>query len=245
MFPTLNRIKAIYMFNVDSLILEQIILEVRFQHGYLYWDNCGKIWNDIFKKYPDVEAESITAESASFIMKDSEIGLKFSRGHINISQQYPENLKLFSEFSDSTINIITGYLNIDTFTRVGNRFFYTLKVNDSSEAMDLLKNAGFMNCSDEKIKEIGDHIKEPSVKFVITKSDDIGHTFNFRYLDRKLELKIPRPVKFDTSQFINKVLSLDVDFYTQKPVDLAILNAKDLTKNNKRNIEKYFKIFFQ
>ena len=63
-------------------------------------------------------------------------------------------------------------------------------------------------------------------------------------MNRKIELKVPKPVKVDTSDFANRVLSLDVDFFTQKPVALSIFNAGDLLKNNKNNIEEYFKILF-
>jgi len=50
----------------DKLIVERIILEVRFSRGFLYWDNCGKIWKNICEKWVDLETVEVNPDKAVF-----------------------------------------------------------------------------------------------------------------------------------------------------------------------------------
>ena len=232
------------MFDINSLILEQVAFEVRYEQGYLYWDNCGKIWKDIFAKHPELKAGNVNVESATLVLEGEELTLNFSPTSIAITQKYPNSLKAYSEISDSVINIISKHLQIETFTRVGNRFFYFLKMEDSSEAIEFLRKTGFFSVSDEKVQKVGNAIINPTLRFTVTQDDDIGYIFNFKYSDRKIQFQIPKPIKYDASQFVPRGLSLDVDYYTMKAVDLSILRCDDLIKKNKKNIEYFFTDFF-
>ena len=50
------------MFDVSKLMIEQIIFEVRFEHAFLYWDNSGKIFNEILKGWPTATVETVALE---------------------------------------------------------------------------------------------------------------------------------------------------------------------------------------
>jgi hypothetical protein len=233
------------MFNSESLVLEQVVFEGKFQHGYLYWDNCGKIWKDIIAKWPALTADNVSVQEAIMSLKDEDINLKFSHDAINITQKYPKNLKLLGDFADSVFQIITDYLKIETFSRIGNRFFYIYKVENSNESIDLLKKTGFFNIPQEKLSVIGDRLKDPHVKIVITKGEEIGYIFNLTHVERKVEISLPKFIKYDTSGFISTALSIDVDFYTIKPVDLSILRCKELIEKTDKNIRHIIKALFQ
>lgn len=229
---------------MESLILEQVVFEVRFSGGYLYWDNCGKIWAEILGKHPKLKAESVGVQSAVLVMDDEEITLKFSLDNINISQKYPENLKTFGEFTESTINIIVEYLQVKTFNRVGNRFFFITKVKDSEESVELLKKTGFFAVPEDKKKIIGDSLTKPHIQFHITRGDEIGYMFNLQYMDRKIEVTAPKPITYDTSKFIKKCLNIDIDYYTLKPVDHSIIKYNELIRKNRKDIEYFIEELF-
>lgn len=232
------------MFDINSLILEQVIFEVKYEHGYLYWDNCGKIWKVIHEAFPNITLETVSTESAIFKLKNEEIILQFSPNNIVVSEQYPNNLKTIGELADAALNIITKYLEIETFTRIGNRFQYLVKVKDAEEAIELLKKTGFFNIPTDKVVKIGNMLKEPHLKFVVTKDDEKGYIFNLTYLERTINLKLPKIVKADVSGLITKAFLIDIDYYTLKPVDCSIVRPLDLLKKNKSDIDYLIKEIF-
>jgi len=88
------------MIDIESLLLEQIVYEVRYKGGYLYWDNCGKIWSTLTSQHPELEAESVSPQNAKLVIKDESLNISFSAERLNITHQFPHNLKLFSEISE-------------------------------------------------------------------------------------------------------------------------------------------------
>jgi hypothetical protein len=232
------------MIRIEDLIFEQVVFEVRYEHGYLYWDNFGKIWKNLLEKYPKLKYEKVTTESAVLYWEEEDLTINFSPMVINIIQQFPRNINVIGELSDLAINIITKYLEIETFTRIGNRFNFITKLKNADESVKLLKQAGLFNVPDNILTKAGDTLKDPQVKFVITKDEEKGYIFNLAYVDRQLQLRVPKPIKVDKSSFITSGLSIDIDSYTIKPVDCAILKSHELIKKNKKDIEFLIKEIF-
>jgi hypothetical protein len=52
------------MFDTSKLLLEQMIFEVRFEHAFLYWDNSGKIFNELLKGWPTATVETVSTQEA-------------------------------------------------------------------------------------------------------------------------------------------------------------------------------------
>ena len=220
----------------DKLIIERIVLELRFSGGYLYWDNCGKIWRDIFKKWEDFEMKQVSPEKAVFRMKNEDLELSFNDKTIIINQNYPRSsLKTFIEIAEKAIPIILGFLDIKTLSRIGNRIFYLFPTTDIKEATDIVKNTGLLNIPEEKINLFGDTFEEPRVQFHI-KTEDIGYRFNIQAVSRKLTMEVPQPIKIDDSLFIDNFVLFDIDYYTLKEVDLSISDFKALIKQVQKNL---------
>ena len=234
------------MFKFEELVLEQLILELRFENGYLYLDNCGKTFREIIKRYTGIKEETVNVNEAKLVLPEDEIFLKFSPTNFNLSQNYPSNLNTVCEFGDFSYEIVMKNFGIDAFTRVGNRFIYTLKVGSVEEATELLKKTGFFNVSEEKKSKIGATLKDPGVKFTIVRDDGIGYIVNIAYFNRKYEVKLPKPVtaKYDMTKFSETGLTIDIDYHTLKPVDRGALVVSDLLKKNKKNIEFIIKELF-
>ncbi len=222
---------------IDNSVLEKAVFEVRFEKGFLYWDNCGKIWREIISKWPDLKAESISPERAQLSSKKHSFFLRFNANSIDVTQEYPDNTSFFREFTEDSIRIISTYLEVKTFTRVGNRFIYILPIKDSNESIELLKKTGFFNVPVVKLSKLGTSVQEPRIKFIINKDNDISYIFNLAYIKRELELKLPKPIVADTSKFISTGLIIDIDCCTLKPVDLSILNCGELIRTNERNFD--------
>lgn len=229
------------MFDTSKLLLEQMIFEVRFEHAFLYWDNSGKIFNEILKGWPTATVETVSTQEAKIIIKnkDEDLTLTFSPHQINFTQSFPGGIKAMGEFADYALPIISKQLDVHLFTRIGNRFIYVNKVDDVQASIALLKKTGFFSIPEDKFKNIGTSLKNPVVKFTAVRDDDIGYTFNMAHVSRKLEIKVPKPIKYDASAFITDGLLVDIDFHTLKPVEGGNVRVHELLKKNKKDIE-YF-----
>ncbi len=218
-----------------------MIFEVRFEHAFLYWDNSGKIFNEILKGWPTATVETVSTQEAKIIIKnkDEDLTLTFSPHQINFTQSFPGGIKAMGEFADYALPIISKQLDVHLFTRIGNSFIYVNKVDDVQASIALLKKTGFFSIPEDKFKNIGTSLKNPVVKFTAVRDDDIGYTFNMAHVSRKLEIKVPKPIKYDASAFITDGLLVDIDFHTLKPVEGGNVRVHELLKKNKKDIE-YF-----
>jgi len=226
----------------DKLIIERIILEVRFSHGFLYWDNCGKIWKNICEKWVALEMMEVNPEKAVFKIQDQSLQLKFSQKDIHLSQDYPpSSLKLFKEVAKEALPLIADFLEIKSFSRIGNRIFYLHPAANLKEAGNIIKSMGLLNISDDKIKSFGDDLSEPQIRFKI-QNEDVGYTFNVSAMTRNLKVELPKPLKVDSSKFIKDAVLIDVDYFTRKTVDLSVIDFAELIgtvqKNLKYNLTK-------
>ncbi len=80
------------MVRFDDLILERVIFEVRFPRGYLYWDNCGKIWLALSAEWPNLVAHEVSPERAHLQLGDETIHLSFAHNRMGTHQDYPAKL---------------------------------------------------------------------------------------------------------------------------------------------------------
>jgi len=103
----------------------------------------------------------------------------------------------------------------------------------------LLVDRGLFNIS-SKMENLGKKISEPNIKFLIEK-DDISITVRIGYVKRELEFSVPKPLKVDESAFIKQGISVDLDFFTTKPVDRGILNVADLITTHQKSSRNLIK----
>ena len=221
----------------DKLIVERIILELRFSHGFLYWDNCGKIWKNICEKWDDFKMIEASPDKAIFNIQGQGLQLKFSQKDIHLSQEYPpSSLKLFKEVAKEAIPLICNFLEIKSFSRIGNRIFSLYATANLKEAEDIIKSIGLLSISEDKIKSFGDNLSEPQVRFKI-QNEDVGYAFNISAISRTLSVELPKPLKVDSSKFIKDAVLIDIDYFARKSVDLSITDFTDLINTVQKNLK--------
>jgi hypothetical protein len=230
-----------FMFNFADLVLESMTLEVRFEQGYLYWDTAGRIWRDISKAYPSAQLETIEPRIAKFRLEDEDIQISSTPYNTSFTVPYPKDLDTFGDIADKCINIIAKYLEINVFTRIGNRFIYVLKLEDTDSATELIRETGFFTAPNEKLSIFGNNISNAQVKFTAKRDDEIGYNVNIAHFSRKLEMTAPKSVEFDASKFIMGGLLIDIDYHTLKPYDAGNFCCDKLIKKNKKDMEYIIK----
>ena len=122
------------MIEISKLLLEKVVFEVRYLKGYMYLDNSGKILNSIIDKHPtfkNISPDPLVGTALT--MHEHSISVIFSFDKIIIDIDYPDGSKFYRELANEIITLIANKLEITTFTRVGNRFFYFLPTNKIEE----------------------------------------------------------------------------------------------------------------
>ena len=177
-----------------------------------------------------------------FKIKEEELQLKFTQKDIHLSQNYPlSSLKLFKEVSKEALPLIAQFLEIKSFDRIGNRIIYLFPTKNLEEAENVVKNTGLLNIPDHKINLFDGGLHEPHIRFKI-QNENYGYAFNVSTISRILNVELPKPLKVDSSELITNAVSIDVDYYTRKAVDLSIIDFEEIInkvqKDLKHNLPK-------
>lgn len=225
------------MFNFTDLVLEQLTFEVRYENGYLYLDNCGKVCQKFLNKWPSATVGGANVNEAKLQIPEKQLALVFSTERLGMTQQYPAGITELGEFSDFAVSTVREFLEISAFTRVGNRFIYALKVEDEKESIALMSKTGFLNFPSEKVSQIGDTVKNAKMTFQISRGGEVSYGFSISHVNRSLNIQMPKPIKYDVGNFILSGLLIDIDFFTLKPIESGNVKAHDLIKKNSRDME--------
>lgn len=235
------------MIEFNQFALEKVVFEVRYVRGYLYLDNCGKILNSILDKYPTFK--NISPDplgGTSLIMSEHNISIRFLNDRTIVEVDYPDGLKIYREVTNDIISFISKELEITTFTRVGNRFFYVVPIKEIEEANEIFRGAELFTIPDEKLSIFGKTFKEPEVKFVSNDEDGgIGYIVRLATISRVFEVPRNKPLKIEFSKHSQTGILIDIDYFTLKPVDLSILNCDDLIKSNEHRLSKMIPTLFK
>ncbi len=92
-----------------------------------------------------------------------------------------------------------------------------------------------INIPEKALSLFGGEVKSPEVSFKI-EDDDVGYTIRIIAQNRTLNFEAPKVVSLDTSKFKKSVVSIDVDYYTKKPIDLSNIDFNELIDVVQRNL---------
>ena len=220
--------------NFDDFTFENIAFEVRYKQGFLYWDNFGKLWKGLTDKWPSLVCMKVGPESAHLRLKDEFVDITFGPDKSLISQYTPKETDVFCEIADESIGLINRFLEIDTFTRVGNRIVLVKPFDKNEAAAKALTETPLFSLHSDKTKYLGKTLKE--IELRLTQHDeDVGCSLRLRSTERELtKIDFPFPVEIDTSWFHKSGIIVDVDYFSTKAVDFGILKSSELIKANLR-----------
>jgi hypothetical protein len=216
---------------------ESIILELRYPQGYLYWDNCGKIFKDITDKWREAGTESVSLQDATIKYPEKNLSVKFSPSHISVALLSSSDTKSLGEFADSVVNTICSYLDVDVFSRVGNRFQYIKKLDADDDFSQIFSKSGLMNIPEAVTAHITGKATKQEIKFTLEREDSFGYNFCFAQFGRSVNIELPKSLTLDASKFISKGIMFDIDMFTLKPVERSTLSCSELLRKNVKDYE--------
>ncbi len=220
----------------DTVGLERVIFEARFQNGYLYWDNCGKIWRTLTDIRPDLEMGQVTTDQATLQIEGEGITISFSHQRFGIHQDYPKNLDVYKKFAGQSFNSVIDNLKIEEFSRIGNRYQYIVKHNDRDEVTDFFKEKNIFTIPKRLIHPMN-KITEPHVKFTLER-DNMSIIVQIGYFSRDLKATVQKPLKIDTSSFISKGISIDIDSASTNIIRRGTLDVAEFIAVQEKSVRR-------
>lgn len=221
----------------SNLVLERTIFEVRYEHGFLYWDNCGKALAEFLGRFPKFEIRNVSVSTTQSDWWEEGMTIEFSHARANVTQDYPGNLNKFKDVCDSLCRVVQTHLNVKAFTRVGARFIYVFPIKTKEEAKEAVTRISVISIDPEKIHPFGKDVVERQLTLRV-EDDDRGYTVRVANVTREFKGKLPKPFSVQTDRFHRHVVQFDVDSYTKKLVDSSIFMAADFIRTSERNIEE-------
>ncbi|MBU1863723.1 MAG: hypothetical protein KKH94_08690 [Candidatus Omnitrophica bacterium] len=218
----------------DDLILEKIVLELRYKLGYAYLDKCGAILNELITRFPQLMIEGVNPQASALRAKGSGLTIDFNSDRILIVEDFIKKRNEFIDIASSAVNIISERIQVQSFTRVGNRFFFVHPYKTLKEANEQLKTWGFLHFDEKKYSKFGQTLQFKKAGFHLYLEDDnVGRSIRIQPLERTVDYELP-PFIPSGKKVVPPpiILNFDIDIYTKKVVERGVLNTSDFLKSN-------------
>ena len=219
--------------NFGDFYLNRVILELKYDEGYLYWDNCGATNLEIRKKFPNWIWEKSTTELSTFRENKKRMELLFNIQQIRFIQDEVESLNQFKEAATEITPIILQHLQIDTFSRIGNRFMYVSSLESVEKGREIIQKSRFIEIPNEKLSLFGEN-PEKAGFLVYIKNGDLQYRIEITTIKRIGKSGIG---KINEKFFPEIGLRVDVDFAIIKNVNVTDFSSKEFIQNNYKFLE--------
>lgn len=135
--------------------LEKVALEIRYRDGYSYLDNCGKLLNTIFAKYPEwsIDSKDPNPQSANLFSFENGATLVVNTRHLVLSLEKPvegdslksDDLQVFKEQVESVVRLAIDLLGITERERVGCRAWYLFPFDSEEACQQWIQKLGLVS----------------------------------------------------------------------------------------------------
>jgi hypothetical protein len=224
---------------LDKMVLETEVFELRYEKAYLYLDHCGTFLNDFFEKYPTFSTRRVSPEKV--ILKDSteDIRITCNEAILNIQQLYSNSPRQkFEELVSYLVELVTRHLGVHTLTRIGNRVTYFIPRKNMQETIDAISKFRLLNLPEERTRIFGSLLSEAGLAIRIEDNDGWSCKLSIESTERTFTYEVPTFAKVDISAFHPVGITLDIDYYTNKLVDIAIVDPSAIMNRLQRMLHQ-------
>ena len=133
------------MIKYEQLILTSAVVEIRYERGYRYLDRCGETLIAIEKADPSWKPDKVNPQGGVIRNVKSNLLFGFSSIKMDLTQSdVPNrNVEILARQIGLLCKIVAETLFIDTFSRIGVRFWYlypTKSLEAGEEILSRLRN---------------------------------------------------------------------------------------------------------
>lgn len=221
-----------------DLTLEKIILEVRYNQSFLYWDNSGKAMASLVAKHPKIEIRDVQLSNTVSDWSEEGLTINFNNLKGDVTQDFPKSLETFKGVCATLCDALKEFLEVKAFSRIGLRIIHSLPTKTAAEARELMSKTNLVQVDASKLEPFGKGRVEERQTLIRYESEDKGCAFRISHASREVTVKIARPFIIDSSKFSKEALIVDVDFYTKKSVDVPVFVPADFIRLSYRTLEQ-------
>lgn len=217
----------------DNFNLTRVILELRYDNGFLYWDNCGATNLEIIRNFPNWKWEGTSIELSTFKEAKKKIELLFNIHHIRFIQNEVDNLNQLKKTATEIAPIILKNLQISTFSRVGNRFYYVLPLENIEQGKEIIKKSSFIEIPEKRLGLFGKDPKKTSFLVYVEEGN------------RQYRIELTTIKRIDSAgigklneKFFPKIgLRIDIDFAIINTIDASDFSCDEFIQHNFKFLE--------
>lgn len=225
----------------SDLLLSKVILELRYNEGFLYWDKCGATILDIKRKFPEWKWEITSAELTIFKNPKRNMEFVFNINSIRFIQNEVDNLNQFKKTTGEIIPLIVEKLEIKKLSRVGNRYQYVFPVENPEQSMEIIQNSPLVEVPKEKLNLFGE--KSTKTAFVVHIENE---KLQYRIENATIEkIEVPANIKLNERFNPKYALRIDVDIATVNEVNASDFDCSNFIQSNKQFLEHNLIKFIQ
>ena len=99
--------------SLGSEVIHKVVFELRYHHGFEFWDFAGRVTNDILAKNPEFDVQAMDGDAVHLIDRDQNLNFNFGHRKLDLSQQQSQKCpnvmdlnelgKLAETLSDSVV----------------------------------------------------------------------------------------------------------------------------------------------
>lgn len=228
--------------NLDDFKLSQAVFEVRYDDAYILWDRTGKVWSELSRLFDKLKHHKVEPSETIFIA-DEKYQLMVALGKAYIIDLKPSSsLKLFKEKADAFIKLLTEFLDIRGFVRIGFRTIFIKTFEDKVRAAEALLLTNLLSVPTKRPLDDNARILLPHYS-VTFETDSLGVRISMEARDKMIDFEGPLDIEELPSKHVEKhELVYDVDYYTLVRATIGQLNVKEwitqsysLIKKNSNN----------
>ncbi|GMU57406.1 MAG: hypothetical protein AMXMBFR33_65520 [Candidatus Xenobia bacterium] len=206
--------------------LETLVVEIRYDQGWLYWDRCGAIWRELQKQCEDLEMVEITTSEAKFLSKEipGQVNFNYQRAYVqlDLAGVHQPKLDVFDDF----LPVITTTLDLDAVTRVGCRGIW-IAMGPLENALAVFRRTSLV-ASDPVSTDPDLEVKAITTSFH-AEDDKIGSRITLKSFTRTLTISAPPGVAI-RDDFSGTGLSIDIDRFIPHSIRVEQLKFSDFAK---------------
>jgi hypothetical protein len=154
---------------LDDFVLDQAVLEIRYDAAYLIWDRSGRVWHEIGLSDEDLRPIDTQPSNTTFA-----VGQRYQFAmNVDVSRAFayfPERtLESFAKKCDFFFKIVLDALEINILNRVGLRLIYTREYPRIEDAARALIDFGLVVIPPGR--QFGIDISAPRAEYVLRCED--------------------------------------------------------------------------
>lgn len=140
-------------------VLQKVIFELRYRHGYIYLDKCGRTINALTSRYPEwtPRDDAVSPQNAPLVSLQNRCVLNFSSKKLDLSLEMlpggeplsDSDLDAYADQVEATSVLITEQLGLTDFERIGFRAWFLFACESAREATTWLMGLKAFSLSEQ------------------------------------------------------------------------------------------------